>query len=104
MPGPLRENPRRSTTASSPISQAVSPDVAYAVAPSSPAPITATDSPNERACRRQAEIASGQRAGSPTGLPLARLTEPMARYDTPALAVAGSPVSQTTDLSRRVAK
>ena len=93
-----------SRIASSPISHAVSPASVYASAPAVPAPITASDHPLVRACRRHSSIAADQCSGSPTGLPLARLTEPTTRYDTPARAVAASPDSQTTDLSRRVAK
>ena len=63
-------------------------------APALPAPITASDQPFVRACRRHASIASGQCSGSPTGLPLARLTEPDHPVrDTPARAVLASPDS-----------
>ena len=65
--------------ASSPISKALSPAVPYAAAPCSPAPITASDRPFDRASARQASIAAGQCNGSPSGSPLARLTEPIAR-------------------------
>ena len=79
MPGPLRENVRMSRIASSPISNAVSPASVYAAAPSSPAPITASDQPLARAFARHCSIADSQCSGSPTGLPLARLTEPITR-------------------------
>ena len=104
IPGPVSENVRMSRIASSPISHAVSPASVYASAPVVPAPMTASDQPLSRACRRHCSIAAGQCSGSPTGLPLARLTDPTTRYDTPARAVAASPDSHTTDLSRRVAK
>ena len=79
MPGPLSENVRMSRIASSPISNAVNPASAYAVAPNSPAPITASDQPLARAFARHCSIADSQCSGSPTGFPLARLTEPITR-------------------------
>ena len=93
-----------SRIASSPISNAVSPASVYAAPPNSPAPMTAHDQPLARALARHCSMADPQCWGSPTGLPLARLTDPITRYETPACAVAGSPVFHTMDLSRRVAK
>ncbi len=49
-----------STIASSPMSNAVSPASAYACAPSSPAPMTASDQPLRRACSRHASMAAAQ--------------------------------------------
>ena len=66
--------------------------------------MTASDHPFARASRRHASMAAGQCSGSPTGLPLARLTPRTTRYETPARACVGSSWSQTTALSRRVAK
>ena len=88
MPGPLRENPRRSRIASSPISKAFRPASVYATAPAGPAPITASDQPCHGPGRATARSRRPSARGSPTGLPLARLTEPKTRYDTPARASA----------------
>src|SRR4029453_14090574 len=89
MPGPLSEKVRMSRIASSPISNAVNPASVYVAAPSSPAPITARDQPLARALVRHRSIADSQGSGSPTGFPLARLTEPITREETPRLGSRG---------------
>ena len=71
---PSRLKSRTSMIASSPSSRTFRPARRYAVAPSSPAPITAGVHAYARACASQASIAGRHASGSPIGSPLARLT------------------------------
>ena len=100
MSRPSRLNSWTCRIASSPSSITRNPARAYAVAPSSLAPITAGVHEYARAVSSHERIAGPHASTSPSGSPLARLTPLTTRYVTAALPLG----ENTTALSRRVAK